>query len=97
MRAKIAFLVLLGTLGLFVAFWVASTSAAPLPDNCTKDQGTVTCTDTSGPGNNPGVVGETTTTQGQGTPSNTSPEPQDLQSGCTQNPPKAQGGPIACP
>jgi hypothetical protein len=94
---KFALLLLLGTLGAIVAIWLMPASAAPLPDNCTRDQGTVTCTDTSGPGQNRGGVGDTTTTQGQGNATNTSPEPQDLQSGCTQNPPKAQGGPIACP
>jgi hypothetical protein len=66
--------------------------AAPLPDNCTKDQGTVTCTE--GPGKNQGGVGTSDETQGNTT--NKNPEPQDLE--CTKNPPKAQGGAIGeCP
>jgi hypothetical protein len=66
----------------------APAMAAPLPDNCTKTNGTVTCTE--GPGNNQAGVGTSTETQGNTT--NTSPEPQDLST--TQNPPKAQGSPI---
>ena len=42
-----------------------SAFAAPLPSNCTKQQGTVTCT--SGPGKNQGGVGTTTTSQGNTT------------------------------
>jgi hypothetical protein len=34
------------------AFGVSAGGAAPLPDNCTKDQGTVTCTTFDGPGKN---------------------------------------------
>jgi hypothetical protein len=68
------------------ALLVPSTAlGAPLPDNCTKDQGTVTCT--TGPGNqdrnppNQGGVGSVDETQGNTT--NTSPEePQDLDSTC---------------
>jgi hypothetical protein len=70
--------------------------AAPLPDNCTKQQGTVTCTTFEGPGNNQAGVGSTSTEQGQGNPDNTSPAPQDLQSGCSSNPPKSQGAPNSC-
>jgi hypothetical protein len=62
--------------------------AAPLPDNCTKVNGTVTCTE--GPGNNQAGVGTATETQGNTT--NVSPEPQDLTT--VQTPPKAQGAPI---
>ena len=62
--------------------------AAPLSDNCTKEQGEVTCFE--GPGNNQAGVGTETETQGNTT--NVSPEPQDLDT--TQNPPKAQGSPI---
>jgi hypothetical protein len=65
-----------------------SAYAAPLPDNCTKVQGEVACTE--GPGQNQAGVGTTTETQGNTT--NVSPEPQDLDT--TQNPPKAQGAPI---
>ena len=66
---------------------VSAAGAAPLPDNCTKDKGTVTCTE--GPGKNQGGVGTSTETQGNTT--NTSPEPQDLTTSC--NPPKSQGLP----
>ena len=67
-------------------------AASPLPDNCTRTQGTVTCTE--GPGNNQGGVGTADETQGNTT--NKSPEPQELE--CTKRPPSAQGGPIGdCP
>ena len=59
--------------------------AAPLPDNCTKDKGTVSCFD--GPGKNRGGVGDTTTTKGN--TENDSPEPQDL--GTTCRPAQSQG------
>ena len=66
--------------------------AAPLPDNCTRDQGTVTCTE--GPGKNQGGVGTADETQGNTT--NKKPAPQELT--CEKNPPKAQGGAIGdCP
>ncbi|MGH3656026.1 MAG: hypothetical protein ACRDYW_13015 [Acidimicrobiales bacterium] len=68
-------------------------NAAPLPDGCTKDRGTVTCTTFDGPGNNQGGVGETTVSEGQGNPDNTSPEPQDLDSSQTCKPPSSQGRP----
>ena len=71
---------------------VPAALAAPLPDNCTMDKGTVTCFE--GPGKNQGGVGTESDTQGNTT--NTSPEPQDL--GCEKNPPQAQGGAIGdCP
>jgi hypothetical protein len=70
----------------------AGAFAAPLADNCTRDQGTVTCTE--GPGNNQGGVGTADETQGNTT--NKKPAPQDLT--CEKNPPKAQGGAIGdCP
>jgi hypothetical protein len=72
---------------------VPAALAAPLPDNCTKTQGEVTCTTFEGPGNNQAGVGETTTTETQGNTENTSPEPQDLQSGSSCNPPTSQGAP----
>ena len=81
---------------LFVGGSAMSASAAPLPDNCWRDHGTVTCSTFDGPGNNQAGVGSTTTTETQGNTSNTSPEPQDLQSGCTSNPPKSQGAPNSC-
>jgi uncharacterized membrane protein len=72
----------------------ASASAAPLPENCTKEQGTVTCTTFDGPGKNQGGVGVTTIEQGQGNIDNESPEEQqghvDSQ---TCNPPSSQGRP----
>ena len=66
----------------------APAAAAPLPEGCTKDQGTVTCAE--GPGQNQAGVGTETETQGNTT--NVSPEPQELET--TQTPPKAQGSPI---
>ena len=86
MRALFAVLTVTGLLALPVA-----ANAAPLPDNCTKQQGTVACTE--GPGNNQGGVGSSNETQGNTT--NTSPEPQDLS--CTQSPSGSQGKPIKCP
>ena len=82
---------------LMVLALAAPAFAAPLADNCTRDQGTVTCSTFEGPGNNQGGVGSTETTQGQGNADNTSPEPQDLESGCTTNPPSSQGAPNTCP
>jgi hypothetical protein len=88
---------MLFTAALFAAALLApAVFAAPLPDNCTRDHGTVTCTTFDGPGNNQGGVGSTSTTQGKGNADNTSPEPQDLQSGCTYSPPKSQGAPNSC-
>ena len=67
--------------------------AAPLPENCNRDQGTVTCTE--GPGKNQGDVGTSDETQGNTT--NKSPEDQQNLD-CTKNPKKAQGGAIGdCP
>ena len=80
----------------FVGGSSLSASAGPLPDNCTKTQGTVTCTTFDGPGKNQGGVGSTSTDETQGNTKNTSPEPQDLSSGCTSNPPKSQGAPNSC-
>jgi len=63
--------------------------AAPLPDNCTKDQGTVTCTTFEGPGKNQGGGGTTETTESQGNTTNKSPEEQQgLEDECTKKPPK---------
>jgi hypothetical protein len=64
---------------------------APLPDNCTKERGEVSCFE--GPGKNQAGVGSTNETQGNTT--NTSPEPQDLD--CTVRPPTSQGEPDSCP
>ena len=79
--------------GLLLVGTAGAVGAAPLPDNCTKDRGTVTCTE--GPGKNQGGVGTVDETQGNTT--NKSPEEsQDLD--CTRKPPKSQGGAIGeCP
>jgi hypothetical protein len=69
---------------------VGAAQGAPLPDNCTKDRGTVTCF--YGPGKNQAGVGTYDETQGNTT--NKSPKPQDLD--CTWNPPKSQGAPNSC-
>jgi hypothetical protein len=81
---------------LAVALCAPVAVAAPLPDNCTKQQGTVTCSTFEGPGNNQAGVGTTETTQGQGNPENTSPEPQELEDTCNANPPSSQGQPNQC-
>jgi hypothetical protein len=75
------------------AFGVSAAGAAPLPDNCTKDQGTVTCTTFDGPGKNQAGVGTTTEVETQGNTKNKSPEPQDLQDSESCNPPSSQGRP----
>jgi hypothetical protein len=87
---------LLGPAILAGLIWVVvaiPAQAAPLPDNCTKDKGTVTCTTFEGPGNNQAGVGTTTTDETQGNTSNTSPAPQNLQSGSSCKPPTSQGAP----
>ena len=90
MKSLIAVLAVGGLLALPVA-----AGAAPLPDNCTKVQGQVTCTTFEGPGNNQAGVGETTVDETQGNTSNTSPAPQDLDSTKSCRPPSSQGAP--CP
>lgn len=82
--------------GLLIGGSAGAASAAPLPDNCTKTQGTVTCSTFEGPGNNQGGVGSTTTAETQGNTSNKSPRPQDLQEDCDTNPEKSQGAPNTC-
>jgi len=67
--------------------------AAPLPDNCTRVQGEVTCTTFEGPGNNQAGVGTTTSTETQGNTTNVSPEPQDLEETSFCKPPTSQGAP----
>jgi hypothetical protein len=78
---------------------VPAALAAPLPDNCDREQGTVTCTTFEGPGKNQGGVGTTETTETQGNTENKSPEDQQgLEDECTKKPPKSQGGAIGeCP
>jgi hypothetical protein len=73
---------------------VPAALAAPLPDNCTKTQGTVNCTTFEGPGNNQAGVGETTNTETQGNTTNKSPEDQqDLEDTQSCKPPNSQGAP----
>jgi len=85
-------MIMLVAVALLVVALAAPAFAAPLPDNCTRTQGTVTCTE--GPGKNQGGVGTTDETQGNTT--NKEPAPQMLE--CKKNPPKAQGGAIGeCP
>ena len=67
--------------------------AAPLPDNCERVQGTVTCTTFEGPGKNQGGVGTTETTETQGNTTNKSPAPQELEDTSSCNPPSSQGRP----
>jgi hypothetical protein len=93
MRKLLATLALTGFL---VGASAMGAVAAPLPDNCTKDRGTVTCETFDGPGNNQAGVGTTETTETQGNTTNKSPEPQDLQDDCTWNPPTSQGAPNGC-
>jgi hypothetical protein len=82
--------------GLLVGASAMGAAAAPLPDNCTKVQGTVTCTTFDGPGNNQAGVGTTESTETQGNTTNKSPAPQELTDDCTVNPPNSQGAPNAC-
>jgi hypothetical protein len=77
----------------FGVFGLSAAGAAPLPDNCTKDKGTVTCTTFEGPGNNQAGVGTTTDTETQGNTTNKNPAPQDLQDTSSCNPPKSNGRP----
>ncbi len=77
----------------------AASQGAPLPDNCERVQGTVTCTTTEGPGKNQGGVGTTETVETQGNTKNKSPEEQqNLEDECAKRPAGAQGDPIGdCP
>jgi hypothetical protein len=86
-------LALLATV-VFVLGLAAPAAAGQLPDNCTKDKGTVTCTTFDGPGNNQAGVGETTIEDTQGNTTNKSPEEQqDLESTEFCNPPSSNGKP----
>jgi hypothetical protein len=71
----------------------APAQAGQLPSNCVKEKGTVTCTTFDGPGNNQAGVGVTTIDETQGNTTNTSPEPQDLDSIEFCRPPQSQGEP----
>jgi hypothetical protein len=79
--------------GVMVMGSTSVAGAGPLPDNCTKDKGTVTCTTFDGPGKNQGGVGTTSIDETQGNTSNTSPTPQELDSSSSCNPPTSQGAP----
>jgi hypothetical protein len=89
---KKSLLAVIGALALVFVFSGAA-GAAPLPDNCTRVQGTVTCTTFEGPGNNQAGVGTTTSTETKGNTTNKSPEPQDLQDTESCNPPTSKGRP----
>ena len=86
-----AFLFVLAVIMMFGMFAVSN--AAQLPSNCTKVRGEVTCSTFEGPGNNQAGVGTTTVVETQGNTSNTSPEPQDLDTTSSCKPPKSQGAP----
>ncbi len=88
-------LVLVPVLAAALAVVPMFSGAAQLPSNCTKTQGTVTCTTFSGPGNNQAGVGTTTSAETQGNTTNVSPTPQDLTTTTSCKPPKSQGAP--CP
>ena len=94
MRKMLATLALTGFL---VGASAMGAVAAPLADNCTRDQGTVTCSTFDGPGNNQAGVGSTSTEETQGNTTNKNPEPQDLTDDCTVKPPTSQGAPNSCP
>jgi hypothetical protein len=88
---------LLAAMLLVTGMLAGSASAEPLPENCERVRGTVTCTTFEGPGNNQAGVGNTTTDETKGNTTNKNPEPQDLaDEECTQNPSGSQGHPIAC-
>ena len=83
--------------GLLVGASAMGAVAAPLPENCDRVQGTVTCTTFDGPGNNQAGVGTTDETETQGNTKNKSPEePQDLTDECSWSPPNSQGAPNSC-
>ena len=86
----------LAVTGLLIGASAMGAAAAPLPENCTKVQGTVTCATFDGPGNNQAGVGSTEVVETQGNTTNKSPKPQDLMDDCSVNPPNSQGAPNAC-
>ena len=90
MIGKIATLVVAALLVLALA---APAFAGPLPDNCTKEKGTVTCTTFDGPGKNQAGVGTTTNTETQGNTTNKSPAPQELEDTSSCKPPNSSGKP----
>ena len=93
MRRRITMMIVAAMLAM--ALVAPAALAAPLPDNCTRDQGTVTCSE--GPGKNQGGVGTTDETQGN-TKNKAPAEQQMLEDKCEKRPQNAQGGPIGdCP
>ena len=92
MRFKhvVALCALVGALALLP---IASSGAAPLPDNCTKVQGQVTCSTFEGPGMNQAGVGTTTESTTQGNTTNFSPTPQGTGTESSCNPPTSNGAP----
>lgn len=91
MKRKVGLLIL-AIVMMFGMFAVSS--AAPLPSGCTKVQGTVTCTTyTPSPGSNQAGLGTTTVDETQGNTTNTSPDPQELDSTSSCKPAKSQGTP----
>ena len=91
-------MVVLVSAALMVLALAAPAFAAPLPSNCERVQGEVTCTTFEGPGNNQAGVGSTTTNETQGNTKNKQPAPQDLSGpDCSTNPSKSQGAPNSCP
>ena len=93
-------IVMLLAVALLVLSVAVPAFAAPLPDNCKRVQGEVTCTTFEGPGNNQAGVGNTTTDESQGNTTNQSPEkgsPKTFTNECGQESPKsAKGDPITC-
>jgi hypothetical protein len=75
-RRLFAVIVVAAIAGLVLAMTLVASGAQNLGEGCSKDKGTITCTTTTGPGNNQGGVGSTTSEQFQGNTSNTSPEDQ---------------------
>ena len=70
MSKRIVVSSLLGAALMLSPFAAPASHAGQLPDNCTKLQGTITCTTTLGPGKNQGGVGTTLTTTSQGNTTN---------------------------
>ena len=93
MRRLLTTVVLLVLLLTLSGVLSGSALAGPLPDNCDRDKGEVTCITFDGPGKNQAGVGTTTKNETQGNTTNTSPEPQDLDSTETCKPPKSNGTP----
>lgn len=89
MRRTIRFIVLLAAVAIMSTGLVGTAQAGQLPTNCDRIKGEVVCTTFEGPGKNQGGVGTTTVTETQGNTTNTSPEPQDLDSSETCKPPKS--------